>query len=58
MIYAFFLLLAFSTSKPCAIGTKKMIKEVGLDSPKYPEGYIHPAKWMKKLYRIKSCVIP
>ena len=35
-----------------------MIKEVGLDSPRYPNGYIKPANWMKKLYRIKSRVIP
>ena len=58
LIYLSFLFLAFFTSNRCTVGTISMIKEVGLDSPRYPDGYIRPAKWMKKLYRIKSRVIP
>lgn len=36
----------------------RMINKIGLTSKFYPERYIEPKKWMKRLFKIKQSSIP
>lgn len=40
------------------VSAVRMIKKIGLSSKYYPERYIEPKRWMKKLLKIKLKSIP
>lgn len=48
-------ILSSVTSKNSAIG---MIKRIGTNSWRYPKWYVIPAKWVRKLFKIKQHLIP
>ncbi len=47
--------LSFATFKNSAIG---LIKEIGICKSLYPKHYIAPARWMRKMYKIRQSYIP
>lgn len=55
-----FMFLGISTlsSLNCKNSAIGMIERHGTDSPRYPKGYITPAKWVRALFKIKQSLIP
>ena len=56
--YFLFLVMSVFMVNRTVIGTIASIKDIGLDSPQYPQGYKRPAEWMRKLFKIQNRVIP
>lgn len=48
-------ILSSVASKNSAIG---LIERLGTHLPRYPKGYIDPAKWVRRLFKIKQRLIP
>ena len=53
-----FIGLSILSSLNCKNSAIGMIESLGINPRRYPKGYIKTAKWVRRLFKIKQCVIP
>lgn len=53
-----FLGISILSSINCKNSAIGMIERIGTNSPRYPKGYIAPAKWVRTLFKVKQRSIP
>lgn len=53
-----FLGMSALSSINCRNSAIGMIEELGTNLPRYPKGYVNPAKWVRTLFKINQRLIP
>lgn len=58
-VYIFiFLGISILSSINCKNSAIGMIKEIKTNSPHYPKWYVTPARWIRKLFKVRQHLIP
>ena len=58
LVAIIFLLMAVLSSCSCKNSALYLIKEIGVNRRLYPRHYSPPAKWMRRLFRVRQTRIP
>ena len=53
-----FLGISILSSMNCKNSALGMIERIGTNTKHYPKGYIAPAKWVRRLFKVKQLFIP
>ena len=57
-LFFMFLGISFLSSINCKNSAIGMIKEIKTNSPHYPKWYVTPARWIRKLFKVRQHLIP